>query len=80
MSRGSVGYQVVPAATDAPPLLWPWLALSAIWIAAVFLLVPLEGGICCEFIEVSLLAFFPPLVLPLLLYLVVRVLAGCFRP
>jgi hypothetical protein len=80
MSRANVDYQGVPSANRHPSLLWPWLVLSAIWIAGVFFFEAPEESISWELVEVIVLAFLPPLVPPLLLSLMVRVLAGCFRP
>jgi hypothetical protein len=77
MSRTSVGNLDFAAANKPPSLLWSWLVLSAIWIAGIFFFEPLARSSSHAVLST---AFLPPLVPPLLLNLVVRVLAQCFRP
>ena len=43
MSRASVDDPDFVAANKHPSLLWPWLVLSAIWIAGVLFFEPLAG-------------------------------------
>ena len=74
----SVGNPDFTATNKPPSLLWPWLVLSAIWIAGVFFFEPLAGR--SALVAIFSIAFLPPLVPPLLLNLLVRVLAQCFRP
>jgi hypothetical protein len=76
----SVGSPDFTAANKPPSLLWPWLVLSAIWVAGVFFFEPLAGRSSRSLVVVFSTAFLPPLVPPLLLNLLVRVLAQCFRP
>jgi hypothetical protein len=78
MSTTSVGAPNFPSANKRHPLLWPWLMLSAMWIASVFFFKPLEGESSRQVVEALSTAFLPPLIPPLL-SLAERLLAACFR-
>lgn len=86
-SRGSAtrpyrafGTRSASSAAKGIPLLWPWLILSALWIASVFFCESRDGKMGQELIEVFSTAFLPPLVPPLLFGLLLHVLAGFCAP
>ncbi len=57
-----------------------WVAVSALWIAGVLFIESWDGKMGHEFLEVVTKALLPPLIPPLILAALVRVLAERFRP
>jgi hypothetical protein len=57
-----------------------WFVGSALWIASVFYVESLDGLLLKELGEVLTTAFIPPVLPPLALAVLVRVLAGMYRP
>jgi hypothetical protein len=63
-----------------PSLLWPWLAMSAFWIIGVFYVESLDGLLAQELGEVFTTAFVPPIVPPVVIAGITRILADISRP
>jgi hypothetical protein len=63
-----------------PSLVRPWLVVSALWIAGVLFFESLDGKMGHELVEVFSTALLPPILPPLALEVVVRILAESFRP
>jgi hypothetical protein len=57
-----------------------WLVASALWIAGVVYGESLDGLMLKELGEVIPLALLPPIVPPLMLFGLVRILANMYRP
>ena len=84
-SRGTEAVSVtVPGVTNnSTPhrsLLLPWLLLTALWIAGVIFFESRDGKMGGELVEVTLKCLLPPLIPPLLLAALVRIVAEHCRP
>jgi hypothetical protein len=61
-------------------LLLPWLLVSALWIAGVIFFESRDGKMSQEVVEVIAKCLLPPLIPPLLLAALVRIVAEHCRP